>query len=105
MSHFLYDASKKLIIFNDISHLLFFLLGSSDMHLNMPYLYFCIIDEGLVVREERTPGCASEVSLDVLAPSKWRQTNRQCCRACSEQVEARMSDVKWRTKGGTPSGG
>ena len=44
VAHFLYDASKKLIIFNDISHLLFSLLGASDMHLNMPYLYFCIID-------------------------------------------------------------
>jgi len=39
-----FEASKKLITFNDISHLLFSLLGASDMHLNMPYLYFCVID-------------------------------------------------------------
>jgi hypothetical protein len=48
-----------------------------------------------------------QASPDVLAPSKWRQTNRQCLQGHHSEgrVEAELSDVKWRMNGGTTSGG
>jgi len=60
-----------------------------------------------MVREERTPGCAVQASPDVLAPSKWRQTNRQYLQGhhSGGRIEVELSDIKWRKKGDTPSGG